>query len=224
MSDSETGTKGGVFGFCVKAILFDMDGVLVDSERLHKRADAEVFVAHGLSVPNEAWDDIFGMRAEEGLRFILDRYGNGDEDASALADEKRERYFELVRQGLDPISGVKEFVVSCCERSLRTGVVTSGRAYYQLPILDRFGFRPLFDVIVTGDEVMNGKPDPEPYLLAVSRLGLDPAECIVVEDADNGIRSAKAAGCIAVGLSTSLSRERLLAAGADLVIDGFIGY
>lgn len=223
MNDSISGTGPGVFGFRVKAVLFDMDGVLVDSERLHKRADAETLASHGIRVPDGAWDDIFGMKSEDGLRFILERYGSGSEDADVLAVEKRERYFELIDQGLDPIPGAKEFVVSCRERSLRTGAVTSGKAYYQFPILDRFGFRPLFDIFVTGDEVRNGKPHPEPYLLAISRLGIQPEECLVIEDADNGIWSAKSAGCIAVGLSTSLSRERLLTAGADLVIDGFIG-
>ena len=163
----------------------------------------------------------FGMKSDDGLRLILERYGNGEENPLVLAQEKRDRYFELAREGLDLIPGVREFIISCRNRSLLTAVTTSGLGWYQRPFLERLGIDTLFDVIVTGDEVRHGKPHPEPYLLTASRLGCNPAECVVIEDADNGIRSAKAAGCIAIGITTSLPRETLLAAGADYVINGF---
>lgn len=210
-----------IFSHPIRAVVFDMDGVIVDSESLHIRADAETFERHGIAVPREAWNDIFGMKSDEGLRIILDRYGTGREDPLVLDREKRERYFELAQEELRLVPLVLDFIVSCRDRTLLTAVATSGLSWYQRPFLERLGMLPFFDVLVTGDEVKNGKPHPEPYLLAASRLGCAPADCLVIEDADNGIRSAKAAGCITVGITTSLPRTCLLAAGADLVIDGF---
>lgn len=209
------------FGRSILGVMFDMDGVLVDSERLHVQADAETFRRYGLEIPPDAWTTIFGMKSEDGLQSILERYGTGKENVERLAREKRNRYFELAEDGLDLIPGAKEYVLYCRGRSLRTAVVTSGKAYYQLPFLERMGVLSLFDAVVTGDEVSKGKPDPEAYLLASSRLGISPARCLVIEDADNGIRSAKAAGCKAIGITTTLSRETLLSVGADLVVDGF---
>jgi len=210
-----------IFGYPIRAVVFDMDGVIVDSEPLHIRADTETFERHGIIVPRVAWDDIFGMKSDEGLRMILDRYGTGREDPLVLAREKRERYFELAKDELRLVPGVRDFIVSCRSRSLLTAVATSGLGWYQRPFLERLGMDVLFDIIVTGDEVRYGKPHPEPYLLTASRLGCTPTECVVIEDADNGIRSAKAAGCVSVGITTSLSRERLSGAGADFVVDGF---
>ncbi|NTW14110.1 MAG: HAD family phosphatase [Candidatus Moranbacteria bacterium] len=210
-----------IFGRPIRAVIFDMDGVIIDSEPIHIQADTETFERHGLMVPPEAWNDILGMRSEDGLRVILDRYGTGTEDAGSVVDEKRTRYFELAEERLGLIPGVEAFVISCRDRSLKTAVATSGRSSYQIPFLERFGIRSLFDVVVTGDEVTNGKPHPEPYLLAASRLGIEPGSCLVIEDADNGIRSAKEAGCIVVGLASTMSKEILLSAGADYVIDGF---
>jgi beta-phosphoglucomutase-like phosphatase (HAD superfamily) len=76
-------------------------------------------------------------------------------------------------------------------------------------------------VLITGKDVVNGKPHPEPYLKAAERLGLLPQVCMVIEDSDNGIKSAKAAGCLAVGITTSFAKERLMQAGADYVVDSF---
>jgi beta-phosphoglucomutase len=81
------------------------------------------------------------------------------------------------------------------------------------------GVTGLFDVLVTGDQVIDGKPDPEPYQIAAERLNLDPGECLAVENAPLGIRSAKAAGMACVALATTLPPPRLAAAGADLVFD-----
>ncbi len=206
----------------VRAIIFDMDGVIIDSEPLHLQADSETFIRHGIAIPSSAWNDIFGMKSEDGLRVILGRYGTGTEDLALFAGEKRTRYFELADSGLKLIPGVEAFISSCIDQSLPLAVATSGLAAYQLPYLERFGLRTLFDVIVTGDDVTHGKPHPEPYLLAASRLGIPPSECLVIEDADNGIRSAKAAGCVTVGITTTMSHEALSAAGADFVIGSFL--
>lgn len=206
----------------LRAVMFDMDGVIVDSERLHLQASTEVFRQHGIHVDSDVFITLaFGRRAVDGYRSIIERYGKGTEDVEGIAREKRDRYLELAESSLELVPNFFAFVEYCRKRSWRIALVTSGMPDAQNPILDRFGLRDMFDVSVMGDEVKNGKPDPEPYLLAMSRLGLEPSSCLVVEDAVSGIEAAKAAGCIAVGLATMLSPERLLNAGADLAVASF---
>lgn len=205
----------------LRAVIFDMDGVLIDSERLHMRADAETFQKYGMEIPDEAWDDIFGMKSEEGLALMLERYGDGSQNPYLLASEKRARYLELAGDALDLVPGVREYLEMSRHRFEKMAVTTSGQSRVQMPLLDRFGIRNLFDVIVTGDLVKVGKPDPEPYMITVSELGLSPRECLVVEDAVAGVQSAKAAGCVVIGLATTLSGEWLMEAGADVVVQSF---
>ncbi|NTW46327.1 MAG: HAD family phosphatase [Candidatus Moranbacteria bacterium] len=221
MLRSDSRFPGDVFGPNTRAIIFDMDGVIIDSERLHMLADAETFLRHGMEVPEEAWVDIFGMKSESGLAMILERYGDGSQDPSVLAREKRELYLGLSAEGLNLIDGVREYLDACRGRFEKLAVTTSGKADVQMPLLERFGIREYFDVIVTGDGMRYGKPDPEPYLVTVSWLGFPADACVVIEDAIAGIRSAKAAGCVTVGLSTTLPAERLRDAGADLIVGSF---
>ena len=85
----------------------------------------------------------------------------------------------------------------------------------------QFGLSNYFDVVVTGNDITHGKPHPEPYLKTAEKIGYSPLQCLVIEDSTNGIRSAKAAGCRAVGIATSFSSDTLLAAGADVVVQSF---
>jgi beta-phosphoglucomutase len=104
---------------------------------------------------------------------------------------------------------------------LLLGLATSALRENQQRAFERFGLDCYFDAIVSGNDAQKGKPDPEPYLLTGARLDVDPAKTLVIENSVNGIRSGKAAGCKAVGLTTSFERETLEKAGADLVVDGF---
>ncbi len=211
-----------VFDHSLRAVIFDMDGVIVDSERLHLQANVEVLARNGIDLtPDEVINLTFGKRALDHFRDIVEIYGTGSEDIESWVVWKTNRYFELAETKLDLISGFREFFDVCRSLEYEIALVTSGTSDVQYPVLDRFGLRDIFDVSVMGDEVKRAKPDPEPYLLATSRLEIDPSHCIVFEDSDSGIRSAKAAGCRVAGIANTMSRERLLEAGADLVIDGF---
>lgn len=218
---SKTAKMEELLGRPFQAVVFDMDGVIVDSERLHLRANMEIAFRHGMSVPADAWQDIFGMKSVDGFRMMRDRFGTGREDIDRLVLEKRQRFLELASDNLALVPDVRKFIDFCRAEVGKIGLATSALLSVQMPTLDRFGLSDAFDIIVMGDDVTYGKPHPEPYLLAASRLGVAAADCLVIEDAENGIRSAKAAGCVAIGLATTLARERLLAAGADLVVDGF---
>ena len=100
-------------------------------------------------------------------------------------------------------------------------LVTSSPALTQRMACEKFGYRDFFEAITTGEDVSEGKPSPEPYLRTASLMAIDPTECLVIEDSLNGIRSGKAAGCKVLGLTSSFSKDELIAVGADEVTGSF---
>lgn len=201
------------------AVLFDMDGVLLDSEPLHMRAERFACRAFGFDPPEETWERLKGRTAQD-VFAELKRVCGRDEDpeVAALIAEKEAEYPHQLA-GAQPL----HLAMTCVEGSRaifgKTALVTSSSAHIQQATLAALGMERKFHAIVTGDEITNGKPHPEPYLLAAAKLGVDPKDCAVVEDSDNGIRSAAAAGCFPIGITTSFPRATLFAAGAAIVCE-----
>jgi beta-phosphoglucomutase len=137
-----------------------------------------------------------------------------DDEAQRLADEKR-----AIFDGLEPslVPGMLPLVYDLRGRGYRLALVTGSSRSVVDGVSESVDLRILFEAMVTGDQVTHGKPDPEPYRIAAERLNLTPGECLVVENAPMGIRSAKAAGMACVALATTLPPPRLTAAGADRV-------
>lgn len=204
-----------------QALVLDMDGVIVDSEPLQVEAERLACAKYGITVPPSEWRHFKGKKNRAIFTYIIENFSDDKTlDPSTLSREKRVFYLEIVhRVALFPEAA--EFIRAERRRWDKFAVATSGGREIQENILTRFGLLTHFDVITTGDDVAGGKPDPEPYLLTAERLGVSAASCIVVEDSDNGIISAKAAGCRAYGITTSFPRERLLEVGADAVVNSF---
>lgn len=204
-----------------QALVLDMDGVMVDSEPLQVEAERLVCQRYGIEIPLSEWKYFKGKKNLAIFTYIIENFAADKTlDPQKLSQEKRLIYLELIHRVL-PFPDAVDFVKKERTRWEKLGVATSGSRLVQEQILKRFALLSYFDTIVTGDDVVGGKPDPEPYLLAAHRLGVSPERCVVVEDADNGILSAKAAGCRAYGITTSFPRERLLEVGADVVVDSF---
>jgi len=192
--------------FSCSAIFFDLDGVLADStcavdrewrewaRRKGVDGDAVMAIAHG-------------VRTIEVIRRVAPHL---DAEAEANEIENHEAHDQ---QGVFVMPGAAELVGSIPEG--RWGVVTSGSRLLATNRLRHCGL-PIPEVLVTSDDVTHGKPHPEPYLKGAMRLGLDPAECLVIEDAPAGIQSARAGGMKVVGITSTYAAERL--AGADAVI------
>ena len=119
------------------------------------------------------------------------------------------------------IAGVRGFLELCKGAGWPIALTTSAPRELQELAFDQFDLAGYFGAVVTGDDVSQGKPHPEPYLKTAEKLGREPSHCVVVEDSMNGVRSAKAAGCPTVGLATSFSAEKLAAAGSDLAVETF---
>lgn len=204
------------------AVIFDMDGVLVDSNPFHLRKWADFLRAHQVAFDPEGLpEQIFGKRNDTAFRFFF-----GDkltaEDRRRLGEELEARFREVFRPHARPLPGLASLVEECHRAGIPMAVASSAMAKNVEFIVDVLGFRPHFRCLVTGDEVTHPKPDPEIYLKTARKLGLEPRLCLAFEDSFVGVESAKSAGmkCIAIG-STFPLEELRRQTRADLVVPGF---
>ena len=204
------------------AVIFDMDGVLVDSGAHHREAWALMLGELGVSAPPGFWRRTIGRPAVEAVPLLL----GGPvalAEARRLANRKHQHYLTLAGRGMPAVSGVAVFVESLCARRVPLAVATSARRSDAVELLGPLGLLDRFDAIVAAEDVTRGKPDPEPYLLAARRLATPPEGCLVFEDAIVGVQAARLAGMRVVGVATAYEPADLLAAGAERAITTFEG-
>lgn len=193
-----------------KAVLFDMDGTLVDSEEHNLIAAIELFKRHGYTVTAEDFEPFVGGGALKYIGGVAKKY---DIEFSSIEDAKAELYEiydEVVKGEVLPVKGSHALIQQCKEKGMKVAVATSADWIKLTSNLREFGMdAESFDAIVQGLEIKNKKPHPETFLKAANKLGLSPKECIVFEDAVNGVESAKAGGFTCVGVMTSFSDKQL---------------
>lgn len=201
----------------IRAVIFDMDGVLADSEPLINAAAIAMFKERGLSVQPDDFLPFVGAGEERYVGGVAEKY-RYPLDVRAAKHRTYEIYLELVPQRLQPFPGVRELVRACREAGLRLAVASSADAIKVTANLQAIGLPPeVWDVVLTGESVQRNKPAPDIFLLAAEKLGVAADECVVVEDAVNGVRAAKAAGMRCVAVAHTFPAERLRE--ADLVRD-----
>ena len=175
-----------------KAIIFDLDGVLADSEPWWNQIDAKLLSEYGVSYRGEYHRNVLGVSYRLAVEFYKNAFG-----ISASVEELMQRRGEIAtdffanRVGLFP--SAKTTLEQLREMKLPLAVATSSMSASARPLLDRTGIRSLFSVVVTGDEVQQGKPHPDIYLRAAKKLGISPEACLVIEDSLAGIAAAKGA-------------------------------
>ncbi|HME95883.1 MAG TPA: HAD family phosphatase [Methylomirabilota bacterium] len=205
------------------AAIFDMDGVLIDSGAHHRHAWRALLAELGTEPAHpEHWRLTIGRPSEEAIPLLLGRRVS-DAEARRLARRKRDLYQERAQAGMEPVPGVPEFLHALERQHVPRAVGTSASRWDAERLLDDLGLLRFFDVVVTADDVMLGKPDPEVWAQAARRLRVTPAHCVVFEDAPVGIQAARAAGMRAIGVTTAHTDAELLAAGADRTIPDFQG-
>ena len=205
------------------AVIFDMDGVLIDSGAHHRAAWRALLDELGVApLAPDSWRLTIGRPSVEAVPLLLGRPLSGAE-AQRLAARKQEHYRRLVTGGPTTVRGVVEFVAELAARSVPRAVATSASRRDVEDLLTRAGLRHRFEAVVAAEDVSRGKPDPEVYLLAASRLGVEPGHCLVFEDAVVGVRAARSAGMRAIGVSTAHTETELRAAGAERAVEDFEG-
>ena len=205
----------------LKVIIFDLDGVVIDSEPLHAEAKRQVFDRYGIEVPSSVYTEFKGQTDRDVLTYVAQNFAGNGAEADELIAAKQAVYNQLVEEDLKLIPGFQDFLARAEKEGLRLGLVTSAVRENQERTFARFGLSGRFEAVITAEDVTNAKPDPEPYVKMTERLNTAPAACLVIEDSVNGVHSGKQAGCQVAALTTTFSTPVLSEAGADVVVDGF---
>ncbi|MDB5444492.1 MAG: hydrolase, haloacid dehalogenase-like family [Phenylobacterium sp.] len=181
----------------VKAVVFDMDGLLVDSESLYRDALIATAGDMGVALPLDVVKRMIGHTWPGSARVLADHFGAAF-DTDRLRTRSVERFYELAEAGVALKSGVREILDYLDQAGLPRGVVTSSRRKEVEHHLGDHGLLERFHFILAQGEYPRPKPDPAPYQAAAERLGLDPGDCLALEDSHNGVRAAAAAGMMTI--------------------------
>lgn len=206
-----------------RAVLWDLDGTLVDSEQFHWRSWCDTLAPEGLSITYVQFLASFGMKNDPIMR---DWLGDGytPERAARLAEAKEADYRRLVAaHGLTPLPGARDWLAALHAHGWKQAIVTSAPAANADVMLRALDVADLFDAVVTAEDVSVGKPDPQVFLTGAARLNVPPSRCIVVEDAASGIEGARRAGmkCIGVSRHITLAADVVVSSLTDLAPDAF---
>jgi HAD superfamily hydrolase (TIGR01509 family) len=203
----------------VRAVIFDMDGVIVDSEPYSLRALIDILRQYSIE-PTE--DDIrrsYGRRIRDDFVDYFSRYGVTADLDTAIA-RKHARYYHLAAGRLKPFPGVMALVKRLHAYGYRLALASSGDRVKVAFGMQALGLDGTFESVVCGDDVRRGKPDPEIYVLAAQRLGIPPAGCVAIEDAPAGVEAAKRAGMRCIAVTNSVAHEQLQK--ADLIVESLL--
>ena len=202
----------------LEAVLFDMDGVIIDSEPLWSKAEQQLLARRNLRYSSQLKTVMMGLDSSEAVGFLIKHY-DLKESVSDVVAERNQLVADLFRQFLRPMPHALQLVRSVQAAQIKTGLVTSSPQDLVDLALSRLNITELFDLILSGDQVARGKPAPDIYLTAAEALGVSHENCLVIEDAPHGVAAAKAAGMCCLAISTSASKLELGA--ADRVVRGF---
>lgn len=185
-----------------RALIFDMDGVIVDSNPTHRQAWIEFNRLHGIETSDGMLARMYGKRNDEIVRDFFGAHLN-DREVFDRGAAKEALYRQMIGPNLmlSMVPGIREFLEE--HQNLATAVATNAEAANADFILDRMGMRSLFRVVVDGHQVTHAKPHPEIYLRAAELLGVAPQNCVVFEDSYAGVAAGKAAGMPVIGISTT---------------------
>jgi len=200
----------------MRGLIFDFDGLILDTELPDYHAWQEVYKSYGVSLPLAKWGEIIGGNAESNFEphEYLEALVGMPVDREQIWVARRKSYLNhLENQPILP--GVMDYLDEARQRGLKLAVASSSPENWVDGHLTRLGLQSFFDVVVTADDVAQTKPSPELFLLAAQKLGVDPAELIVLEDSPNGIKAAKRAHMFAVVVPNSVT-EQLDLSAADL--------
>ncbi len=185
----------------IKAIIFDLDEVLVDNVKNHLQANTEALKEFaGDNYISEGKNNYIGMRIKDSMKLRM-KHLNIDDSLFEKIYKKRMRIFiELVKKNCPALPGVNHITTLATDLKLKKAIATSGTREYANECINQLNLENFFDCVLTGEDVEKGKPNPEVYINTVKQLELSPEECVVLEDAKNGVVAAKNAGTKCIGV------------------------
>lgn len=206
----------------IKGVIFDMDGVLVNNMSVHFEAFSAMAERYNISATEEMdFSHLNGRGNDEIINALFPSEIVAEKGVEALAAEKEAVYREIYAPKIQPQNGLRTLLGELNQRNIICAVGSSGPKVNVDFVLEKCNIEPYFSVRISGDMVTHCKPDPEIFLTAAERLGLEPKDCLVFEDALAGVSAARAAGMKVVTLTTTHTYEQLEASAPDLIIEDF---
>ncbi|AIC96614.1 HAD family hydrolase [Shouchella lehensis] len=202
----------------MKAFIFDMDGVIINSEPLHFAVEAELAKENGIILKEGELESYVGTRADE-MWSSLKAAHQADFDVDTLLKEANEKKLAYLHDAnMEPIDGIRELLEQLKEKGYKIGLGSSSTVAFIDAVLTAFSIKDQFDVVLSGEQVAKGKPAPDIYLAVADRLGVSPQNCTVLEDAAHGVQAGKEAGMTVIGYVNPYSGNQDLSK-ADLRIE-----
>jgi HAD superfamily hydrolase (TIGR01509 family) len=202
----------------IKAIIFDMNGVIIDDEHIHEKAFQETVKDFGIHLTHKDYLSCCAGKTDRQGYLDIERETKVKLPIDKLLNKKSQMYIRLFPENKIAYKGVIKLIKDLSKQYIVALTSSSSRAEVDL-IIDEFDIKNNFKTTISGDDMQNGKPNPEPYIKTVEILQVKPTECVVIEDSYNGIKSAKDAGCYCVAITTTHKREYLN--GADIIVNTF---
>jgi len=202
----------------IEAFIFDMDGVIIDSEPLHFDVDRQVLEYYGYSITQEQLEGYVGMTNPEFWSILRGEYGMSQTVEEIIEYQLGIKIDVLKAAQMQPIEGIRELIAELQSGGIPRAIASSSPRVFIEAVLEKFGLQGEFDFVVSSEEVPRGKPSPDVYLRAAELLGADPSRCVVLEDARHGIAAAKAAGMHCIGFVNPNSGNQDLSR-ADLIVN-----
>ena len=201
------------------AVIFDMDGVIVDNNRYHRQAWKQLCESHGSIFTDEKYYTLVGRTIEENMKIMFEDLTS--DQIREYSAEKETCYRKAFEKHIRPLTGLIPFLQLLEKNNIKRALATSAPSENVDFVLGKTKTRRFFRAIIDDSKASRGKPDPEIFLKAAELINMDPADCIVFEDGVNGIEAAKRAGMKAVALTTTFPAEKL--SKADVIIKDFAG-
>ncbi len=203
----------------IKAVIFDMDGIIIDSEPLQKEAFDLVLKPYNIYLSDEEFKKLIGIRSIENFIDLKKEY-DIPLSAEKLTDKKNQYYEEILKKNAEPRDGVIE-LLSYLKDKYKIALASGSIRADVMNTLSLLKLKKFFSVIVTGDDVINGKPHPEIFLKTAELLNINPEYCAVIEDSENGIKAAHLAGMISIAVPTYFTNTHNFET-ADFVVNRLI--
>ncbi len=204
----------------LKAVIFDMDGVLIDSEPFHLVVNEKIFANLGINLSEDEYHSFIGTTHKDMWSTIKKRY-NLPQPVPELANMQVSGNINYIKtEKIEAIEGVTDLLSKIKKENIKTGIASSSPTEVIELVIKKLGISNYFSAIVGGEEIKNGKPSPDIFLKAAKHLNAKPSDCIVIEDSKNGVLAAKAAGMKCIGFKNPNSGNQDLGK-ADLIVDNY---
>ncbi|GAB4037955.1 HAD family hydrolase [Spirosoma jeollabukense] len=204
----------------MKAVIFDMDGVIVDTNPHHRIAWREYYQRNGKTLSDDDFvQHVSGKHNSDIVAHLFPDQALTSEEVVRLSNEKEALFRELYSAAITPVPGIVAFLQVLKDAGIRTAVATSAPVENLDFVMDALNIRQYFDALLNESMVSHPKPDPEIYQKAMALLGVEPADCVIFEDSMTGIQAAKASGANVVGVATTQSPDELAPFVDDVIRD-----